>query len=107
MGQAGEPELFIRPNGRLYRPRKGLVAQLFEDDGVGLIVLRTHDRLKAFEFARALLSPGAQEAIAPEDGTLMWVRLVPWDEGGWYDFSWVDDPVRGVPAVVWHPRGER
>lgn len=84
-----------RPNGKIYVPRKGLTIIGFQnvdfciDDYTA--VLRTHDVREAVNFARC--GYVSAHLTAPET---TWIRL------GYFqgEPSWVYDPVRGTPAVV-------
>ncbi len=50
-----EKETIIRPNGKPYRPRKGMKLAGFKDDNDGswVLVLRTHDVDKARRYAES------------------------------------------------------
>lgn len=94
--------LLTRPNGKPYRPRKDPSVQEFTDsqEYTGLVVLRTHD----VELARRLAEPLiAEYELWNTEPTREWWRSVPWDTSGYCDRSYVDDPVRGIPCVVFQP----
>ncbi len=83
----------VRPNGKVYRPRKAPVAVGVCDgyDDVNYVyVLRTHDIDRARAFARPYL---ATYLVAPRQE---WVRLVM--RRGYPVYE--DDEERGVPVVV-------
>lgn len=93
----------IRPDGRVYAPRKPAALTSAEDEhGITswVIVLRTHDREIAYRLAAPELADLGWR-YGPGDGELRWLREVPWCEDGYHDWSYIDDPVRGVPCVVW------
>jgi hypothetical protein len=89
----------IRPDGRTYRPRKRPVAVVLEDadDAYAWIyVLRTHDVDRALDLARMLAQREGLEIDATRPPALIWTRVAirNWER------EYVDDPVRGVPAVT-------
>lgn len=88
-----------RPNGKLYRPRKDITAEEFQDayGDTGIVVLRTHDIEDARSRYPELL---AVHDLQDAEGVRDWWRLVPWDAGSGHDRSYISDPVRGVPCVV-------
>lgn len=90
-----------RPNGKLYHPRKDITAKEFEDayGDTGIVVLRTHDIEDARSRYPELL---AVHDLQYAEGTRDWWRLVPWDAGSG-DWSYISDPARGVPCVVFEP----
>lgn len=92
-----------RPNGKLYRPRKGIEAVPFEDPYgyTGVAILRTHDPEAARARFADLLS---QHELWFAEARLGWWRLVPWD-ANWTGCgrSWITDEVRGLPCVVFDP----
>jgi hypothetical protein len=82
----------LRPNGKLYRPRKGPVAVLVEGldyDQCWIYVLRTHDEERARELAQQM------ETIEPR-GRLCWIREAIRNN----DREYVEDTVRGMPVVI-------
>lgn len=92
-------EELVRPNGKLYRPRKKVTAVTFQDryNYTGVAVLRTHDVSAARVAFASLL--GEHELWFAE-GRRDWWREVPWDSGSGCDWSWITDEARGVPCVV-------
>jgi len=92
-----------RPNGRLYRPRKPPATRLVPDiDSLFayIYVLRTHDVDIALELAKVLAVWEGVEFREDRPPRLIWTRIAMRD----YEQQYVDDPVRGVPAVcfeVW------
>lgn len=97
-------EVITRPNGKVWRGRKPIRTAEFSglDGELGLIVLGTHDVEEA--------TRRAMNTQTWTDGELWyceprreWWRLVPWDTGYGYDSSWIDDPERGTPCVVFGP----
>lgn len=95
-------EELVRPNGKLYRPRKRPSVELIADhrDDTGVVVLRTHDYQTAIELASNLID---EYGLNPTTAYTAWWRLVPFDMSGYHDTSWIDDPVHGVPCVVITP----
>lgn len=94
--------MLTRPNGKPYRPRKEPSVDLYEDhhDGLtGFVVLRTHDREKAAEMVAGVWA-SYYDGPLPE-GRRSWWRLVPW--GYQTDSTWIEDPARGIPVVVFEP----
>jgi hypothetical protein len=93
----------VRPNGKPYRARKGIEVAEFGDHSTGctgIVVLRTHDIERAKTCAASTLAAYELEAdVARRD----WWRLVPWDSSGEYERSYITDPVRGIPCVVFEP----
>ena len=91
-----------RPNGRPYLRRKPIVVSEFttRDEWTGVCVQGTHDLATAAAAAAGLLAEFELLSIAPY---FAWWRLVPWDASGLGDRSWIDDPARGTPCVVWEP----
>lgn len=95
-------ETTVRPNGKVYRPRRRIQVEEFEtpDEGTGIMVLRTHNVMYASLLAARALH---NLDLDPAKPILTWVKDVPWDDSGMYDYSWVYDPVRGIPVVYWNP----
>lgn len=89
----------IRPNGKLYRPRKVTCHAWVDsnDEVSGVLVLGTHN----IDVAQPL----ADEAVRCwADGSM---RAEPWREPGWYrdgyaygERAWVDDPLRGRAGIM-------
>lgn len=84
----------VRPNGKLYRPRKpirqlGLVGD-YMDIPDAVVVLGTHDVEKAREFARPYMCAHLR------GGEATWLRSVMRDGNEVYEY----DPVRGAACVV-------
>lgn len=84
----------VRPDGRIYRPRKLPRAQMVEDhlfERVFVYVLGTHDEQRAYSLASRL------EAVEPLPyGDPDWVRLSMRDGERVY----VRDTVRGAPCII-------
>ena len=92
-----------RPNGKVYRPRKGLHASVCcsEDHGDGIIVRGTLDIERARELARKIWGHTDNDDTVDDAPTLTgWYRLVPWDSYGGYDSTWMVDEAHGAPCVV-------
>jgi hypothetical protein len=91
-----------RPNGKPYRPRKAPSVREFSDldDNTGVVVLRTHDIQLATELASDAIS---EHDLSRAAAYTTWWRLVPFDPSGYFDRTWQNDPVRGVPCVVFAP----
>lgn len=89
------PPPVVRPDGRVYRPRR-LVVQEWEDDWEsGVLVLGTHDVVRA----RALALGVCHRDHGPES-TALFVAT------GWYrdgyaygERAWIHDDVRGRAGV--------
>lgn len=92
----------MRPNGKPYQRRKPITISEFttRDGWTGVCVQGTHDLAHAAALAGELLSVHELLSVAP---CFAWWRLVPWDTSGQCDSSWIDDPTRGTPCVVWEP----
>lgn len=92
----------VRPNGKVYRPRKGVEAVTFEDryGYTGVAVLRTHDIEDARTRFTNLL---AEHELWYAEGACDWRRAVPWADDPGHDWSYISDAVRGVPCVVFEP----
>lgn len=92
-----------RPNGKVYRPRKSVAVDTFENyEGEGVVVWRTHNFFHAgLLAAHEILS----RDLDPAHVSLSWWRKVPWDATGNNEYDWtlIDDPTSGVPVVVWDP----
>jgi hypothetical protein len=93
-------ETITRPNGKPYRRRKPLTVIEFldPDGGTGILVLGTHDEARAREAFGQTIEALFEQDHRPERS---WVRLVPWDQSGTCDSSWVHDESRGTPALEW------
>ena len=98
----------IRPTGKPYTRRKPPEAHLCYDNFASpaqVIVTRTADPDEAHRVALRELEHLAyvhdSPVLTPDDGYLAWLRLVPFDPSGHLDSCWLDDPVRGVPCIVW------
>lgn len=113
---ARKPPGTRRPNGKWYRPRKGLFQSTFMDweDQEYVYVGRTHDRDLAWWWLHQLkwtIGPFGVWATTRwhcegDSGMLVfdrldWIREVPYDPSGEYDRSLVWDSRRGVPAVIY------
>ncbi|MGV8973696.1 MAG: hypothetical protein ACOH10_15355 [Rhodoglobus sp.] len=97
------PEMTLRPNGKVYRPRKGLQASVCSsmDEGEGIIVRGTLDVDKAREIARKIWGHTENDDTVDDAPTLTgWFRLVPWDAGFGFDSTWMVDEAHGSPCVV-------
>lgn len=92
----------VRPNGKHYTRRKPLEVTEFGTYGgdIGVVVLGTHDVTQAKAIAEHVLVEYDLDSSEP---SLNWWRNVPWDESGQFDWSWINDCVRGTPCVVWEP----
>ncbi len=92
----GELVAVTRPDGRIYKPRKGPRAVLVDnpDDMRSpfgwVFVLGTHDVDRAFELACTL-----GEGVERSSATLTWMRLAIRNHELFYDY----DPVRGAATV--------
>ena len=88
-----------RPNGKLYRPRKAPSVETYADpsDNTGVVILRTHNVEQAVELAAGTIR---EYDLDPSKAYTTWWRLVPYDPDGWFDTTWQNDPVRGMPCVV-------
>jgi len=93
-------ETTTRPNGKSYRPRYGpRVEEFYDYDGdAGVAVVGTHDLETAYRLAWFLI---CDLDLNPSDSVLDWWRLVPWDQSGQFERSWITDLKRGSPAVIW------
>lgn len=94
------PAPITRPNGKVWRPRKPLRINTFDNpEGMtGVVVFGTHDEDTA---ARAAQRELAFWDLALVTGHAAWWRLVPWDAFNLgCDSTWINDPVRGTPCVV-------
>ncbi len=90
----------LRPNGKVYRPKKAPSVETFFDrnDYEAVVVLRTHDFDLALKLAADWID--AME-LQPDKAYEDWWRLVPYDANcSGHDRTWVTDTVRGVPCVV-------
>lgn len=98
-------ETITRPNGKRWRGRLPVRTAEFTnyDQCLCLVVLGTHDVQEA--------TRRAQNTSTWTEGELWycepradWWRLVPWDASGLgFDSTWITDPERGTPCVVFEP----
>lgn len=101
-------EPMVRPNGKPYRPRKSPAAMYLsnDDDTGGVMVIRTHEEAAHREWAARVWAEATGDVGMLMAGRAMWTRLVPWDDSGWGDQSWIlcdgNDP-RACPAVWYEP----
>lgn len=91
-------EVFVRPNGKPYRPRRpGLLAHRpwESETAAGVIILGTLDPGTAHPAAVEACHYWYEDATAgrPEPG---WWRYGFW----WGEPTWLDDPRRGRPGVM-------
>jgi hypothetical protein len=100
------PDEFVRPNGKVYRPRRArLTAQPWGDvgnlDGHGVIVFGTLDPDAAREFAETAMAHYSGENVKAVDPIPGWWR------SGYTSFgpTWVTDDVRGRPGVYFTAEG--
>lgn len=96
-------ERVARPDGTAYRARKAPRVEEFATPDAscgGFLVIRTHD----VDVATALVDAywrGMFDVPLPAP-LHRWVRLVPWDDEGGHDMSWLDANPRdrgAIPAV--------
>lgn len=102
---ATRPEPIARPNGKAWRGRNPIrVAEFYGmDECLSLVVLGTHDVEEATRRAMNTTTWTEGELWYYEPRTDWW-RLVPWDACGLgYDSTWITDPERGTPCVVFAP----
>lgn len=94
-------EQITRPNGKPYRRRKPVTVEVYysSNDAECVIVIGTHD----LDAAAALAEHMWEHDEPLPEGRRRWLRLVPWDTGGGYDRSWIDDPARGTAVVTFDP----
>jgi hypothetical protein len=105
-----EPETFVRPNGKTYRPRtSGLTVRVWDNEHLdytdqcyGVIVFGTHNRSRADALAIEAVRREWGGTFEIDNGTPTWMRLTP--RAG--EFVWVQDEVRGRPCVAFEA-GER
>jgi hypothetical protein len=94
---------FTRPNGKVYRPRKPPIAECtHDDDGEGILVVRTLDIDVAREVARRAWGRIETDFTVDEVKVATgWFRLVPWSDN-WGDDSstWIEDKAHGSPCVL-------
>lgn len=96
LGHAAE----VRPNGRPYHPRKPVFAEVLNDwrgDAAEIGVFRTHDEPRARVLAQQLAGREQYELSAREPRAA-WLRLAMRDG----ELSWVEDDVRGMPALIFN-----
>lgn len=92
----------VRPNGKAYRPRKGVRVVGWDsrisgfNDDYGVLVLGTHDLDRARH--AAFLTRYNEEDQYPVNPTVGWWRNS-FGYGG--DPWWVEDPARGMAGVMW------
>lgn len=96
------PPPITRPNGKVWRAR--LPIRFSEFGGwygdTGWVVFGTHDVDLAL---RVLGEDRVFEYVLTADrAEPTWWRRVPWNSDG-YDFSYITDPERGTPCVVFQP----
>jgi hypothetical protein len=95
--------MITRPNGKVYRPRKPPVADLYVNEEswyAGVIVVRTFDVDVARELARPLWGEvEVEESIDEIIADLDWRRSVPFSTQGNLDREWMLDEICGVPCV--------
>lgn len=96
------PAPITRPNGKVWRPRKPLRLSEFEDhyNETGWVVFGTHDVAVALAFLGEQLV--ADYGLTPDQAEATWWRSVPWSSSG-HDFSYITDPDKGTPCVVFQP----
>jgi hypothetical protein len=91
-----EVEPTVRPNGKVYRPRRPLRSAPYDDHDFqhGVIVLGTHD----IELARAAAVRAGCECGEPkfDKGSPGWLRQGYQHGEPW----WINDDVRGAAAVT-------
>ena len=87
-------EAIVRPNGKLYRPRRVTACAVGEDDE-GVLVLGTHDLARAQFLADEMAEYVAGSGFAAVDPWLGWFR------DGYRNGrrEWVTDEVRGRAGV--------
>lgn len=92
-------ETLVRPNGKPYRPRKGVevVEYADHDECQAIAVLRTHDVQLAARVGADFIEEYELDAA---NAYTSWWRLIPWDTGSGYDRNWVEDSAGGTPCVV-------
>jgi hypothetical protein len=97
-GSYVQPETFVRPNGKPYRPRAGIRVEMWQNDGYhdfdhGVIVLRTFnvDRARREAYVNG-------DGMYPSEPRKGWYRLT-FDQAHGDGLAWTYDEVRGVPAV--------
>jgi len=94
------PYEIVRPNGKVYRPRKGLRVAVYDNRdtggiGHGIMVLGTHDIAAAVDVATR--NPGDYECeISAEYAVVGWTRDGYQNNQRW----WTEDPVRGAASVT-------
>ena len=95
------PRPIVRPNGKVWRPRKPLRFTEFStnDYETGFVVFGTHDVEEALNLLGIYFS---DYGLDPEQAEVTWWRSVPWSDGG-FDYSFITDPERGTPCVVFEP----
>lgn len=96
------PEPITRPNGKTWRGRKPIRFDEFGGwyGGTGWVVFGTHDvdlALRALGDERVF-----EYSLTRDRAEQTWWRKVPWNSDG-YDYSYITDPDRGTPCVVFEP----
>ena len=92
------PEVITRPDGRPYSPRKLVAHAVANDDEdlVGVLVLGTHDVLRARALADKYVAWQIGDDYAAVTYSTGW-----WRDGFEYGCRrWVPDPVRGRAGVM-------
>lgn len=102
---AAAPERIRKDDGRFYVARKPVTVEpLGAGDDFALVVLRTHDFDRYRERAVSVWDQYQDSPLpAPQQ---VWVRLVPWDPHGAYQYSyqWVESTDRGAVPALWFER---
>jgi len=96
-------DTITRPNGKVWRGRLPVRVREFTDIDwcTGIVVLGTQDAWEATVLAANLI---AEYELRASDARADWWRLVPWDTcGGGFDSTYITDPERGTPCVVFAP----
>lgn len=98
------PVELTRPNGKVWRGRLPIrftefCANGFTDE-TGFVVFGTHD----IAYAATVLGDERmfEYCLTRDRAERHWWRTVPWSSEG-YDFSYIEDPERGTPCVVFAP----
>ena len=92
------PEIIIRPNGRLYRPRKVVGNAVSDEDGfvTGIVVLGTHDVERAKKLADSCAAGWAGCGFVAARPEMGWFRLG--FEAG--ELVWLTDETQGRAGVM-------